>query len=134
MHEVMLDIFQRHRLKVISFNMVGFELLQMVLQIVVKYLGSHLTLEPRPLIEIIINLLLKAHEILILPCDFQSHKIIRNELLRLDLVEKLHVSYQIPTRLLGVFHLLELHHQDVLQLLEVLLHVLDSDPSVRVKH
>ena len=41
-------------------------------------------------------------------------------------MEKLLVGDKIPTGLLGVLNLLELYHKDIIQLLEVLLHVIDK--------
>ena len=98
----------------------------MALQIVVKYLLGHFALKPSSLIEIIIDLFLEVHKVFILSCRFQSHKILRNELLSLNRMEEFLVSNQISTSFLGVFHLLELDYEDVVQLLEVLLHVIDE--------
>ena len=88
--------------------MLRIKLVQMIFKIIVENLCSHFTLKPSPFIEVIINLFLEVHEVFILPGDLQRHQIFRNELLRLNLMEELLVSDQIPTSLFSIFHLFEL--------------------------
>ena len=64
-YKLMLDIFERKRLEIITFDMVSFQLLQVTLEVIVENLGGHLAFQACPLIEIIINLLLELHEALI---------------------------------------------------------------------
>jgi hypothetical protein len=132
-HQVELDIFQGEGLEVIAFDMMRFELLKMGLEVVVEDLGSHLALEPRPLIEVIEYLLLEINEALILTCHLQLHQVLRDQLLRVDVVEELDVRYQVPRRFLSILELSELDNKYVLQLLEVLLHVVDAHSSRAVE-
>jgi len=127
--EIVLDVFHWVRLEVIALDMMRFELLQVRLQIIIKNLGSHLAFEARPFVEIIVDLLLELNEALVLSRHFQLQQIFRNELLSVYLVEELLECDQIPRGFLGVLQLPELDKEDVLKLLEVLLHVVDSDPS-----
>ena len=44
-------------------------------------------------------------------------------------MEKLLVSDQVPSSLFGVFQLLKLNHKNILQLLEILLHIIDFNTA-----
>jgi hypothetical protein len=66
LNKVLLDIFDHWEWhKIISFNIMCLQLLEMALQIIVEYLLSHFAFQSCPLIEIIIHFLLERHEILI---------------------------------------------------------------------
>lgn len=127
LHEVLLHVLHRERLEVVTFDVVRLQLLQVRLQIVVEDLRSHFALQASPLVEVIIYLLLEVNEALVLARRLQLHQVLRDQLLRVDMVEELLVSDQVPRGLLGVLQLAELDNENVLQLLEVLLHIIDSD-------
>lgn len=105
----------------------------MCFEVVVEDLGSHLALEPRPLIEVVEDLLLEINEALVLARHLQLQQVLRDQLLRVDMVEELDVGYQIPRRLLGILNLPEFDNEYILQLLKVLLHIVDPDASRAVE-
>jgi hypothetical protein len=124
---------KRVRQEIIALDVMRLQLFEMTFEIIVKNLDCHFALKPSPLTEIVIDLLLEVHKVLILPSDFQGHQVFRNQLLSLDLMEELLISDQVSASLFGVFHLFKFDHQNVIELFEVLFHVFDRYFSGAIK-
>lgn len=73
------------------------------------------------------------HKSLVFSSHLEHHQIFWNHLLSLDWMEKLLVSDQVPSSLFGVFQLLKLNHKNILQLLEILLHIIDFNTAWSIK-
>ena len=83
--------------------------------------------------EFVVDLLLRLHEVLVVPDDLKAHQILGDYLLCLDRVEVLLVGDKRPCGFFGVLELLELDQQNVFQLFEVLTRVLDKQSAVEVQ-
>ena len=64
----------------------------MQFQVNVRQLLRSLGLHARVLLELVVDLLLRLHEVLIVANDLDCHQVVRDDLLRLDRVEVLLVG------------------------------------------
>ena len=64
----------------------------MQFQVDVRQLLRSLGLHARVLLELVVDLLLRLHEVLIVANDLDRHQVVRDDLLRLDRVEVLLVG------------------------------------------
>lgn len=105
--------------------MVRVELLKMSFEIDIRNFGSSQSFKTSLFVKIIIDLLLKPHKSFIFPRNFESHQILRNQLLRLNLMKMFREGNEVSCGFFGILQLLELNHQNVVKLLEILPQMID---------
>jgi len=76
-YEVLVNGFGSTRLEVISFDVICGELVQMALEVVVRDFLRHFDLHASGLAELMVEVPLEIHELLIVAGYFQSHEIFR---------------------------------------------------------